>query len=88
MVKRLENFFFSQDISSIWSIRERIKLLDSLSLIERNMKLSSAYLPALDPIYSINLNLFMEKLDQMKDSDLMNLSNFFRRICFYNENYL
>ena len=88
MVKRLEDFFRSQDDSSIWSIREKLRLLDSLSMIEKNMKLASAFLPDLDQIYEVNINLFMKNMSQMRDNDLMVLSSFLRRIRLYNENYL
>ena len=68
--------------------RNRLNLMNSFSLIEKNMKLGSAYLPELSRMFEVNLYSFVKSIHLFTSQDLINFSNFFRRICFYHEPYL
>lgn len=67
------------------SFRQNIRMLESMSLIEVNMKLASCYLPELTKILQLELFPISKYLGKMRDRELKDYSNLLRRACYYDE---
>ena len=69
-------------------MRKTLHLFSSLSLIETNMNLASAYLPELDTPFLLALSDLRDCLSLMKDADFTAYCSCLRRSCLFDQTLL